>query len=248
MTAHARLAMGRAGQRFYAEQLSLQVGAAAFGGIFQAKRYSWRRGFAVKRAIDFGGAAIGLLLLTLPMLVIGWLIASRMGRPVIFRQDRPGRNGVPFRMFKFRTMTEGRGADGELLPDRDRLTRFGRWLRATSLDELPELINVLRGEMSLVGPRPLLMRYTRYFTEEESLRLEVRPGITGLAQVSGRNLVSWDERLALDVRYVKHWTLGLDLRLLALTIVRVFNRGGVVVDAESIMRNLDDERAAGPAR
>jgi lipopolysaccharide/colanic/teichoic acid biosynthesis glycosyltransferase len=182
------------------------------------------------------------------MLLIGMGVALRMGRPVLFRQERPGRLGVPFRMFKFRTMTDARGPDGQLLPDRERLTRLGTWLRKTSLDELPELINVLRGEMSLVGPRPLLMRYTPYFTEEERVRLAVRPGITGLAQVSGRNLVSWDQRLALDVRYVREWSLSLDFRILMLTVLRVFSRGGVVVDAESVMRNLDDERRDRAAR
>jgi len=205
-------------------------------------------GFAVKRIIDVFTAAIGLLLLALPMLIIGMSVATRMGRPVLFRQERPGRDGVAFRMFKFRTMTDARDRDGQLLPDRDRLTGLGTWLRKTSLDELPELINVLRGEMSLVGPRPLLIRYTPYFTEEERLRLAVRPGITGLAQVSGRNLVSWDKRLALDVRYVREWSLWLDFRILMLTVWRVFARGGVVVDAESAMRNLDDERRGDSAR
>lgn len=199
-------------------------------------------GFAAKRAIDLTAAAAGLLVLAIPMLAVAIGVALRMGRPVLFRQERPGRDGHPFRMFKFRTMTDRRGADGALLPDRDRLTPLGSWLRRTSLDELPELINVLRGEMSLVGPRPLLVRYTRYFTDEEMLRLAVRPGITGLAQVSGRNLVSWDQRLALDVRYVREWSLWLDFRILALTVLRVFGSRGVVVDAESVMRNLDDER------
>lgn len=202
-----------------------------------------RRGrLAIKRAIDFLAAAAGLALLGIPMVLIGLGIALRMGRPVLFRQERPGRGDISFRMFKFRTMTDARGPDGKLLPDRERLTRLGTFLRQTSLDELPELINVLRGDMSLVGPRPLLMRYTPYFTREERLRLTMRPGITGLAQISGRNLVSWDDRLALDVRYVRGWSLWLDCRILALTFGRVFSRGGVVVDAESVMRNLDDER------
>jgi len=248
MSPERRAAMGRSGRLYYQENLALEVGAAKFARLFEANRFSWRRRFAVKRAVDLSGAAIGLLLLALPMMLIGLGVAIRMGRPVLFRQERPGRNGTPFRMFKFRTMTDARGPDGQLLPDRDRLTRFGTWLRKTSLDELPELINVLRGEMSLVGPRPLLMRYTPFFTEEERLRLAVRPGITGLAQVSGRNLVSWDQRLALDVNYVREWSLWLDFRILMLTILRVFNRGGVVVDAESVMRNLDDERRDRPTR
>jgi len=242
MSLEQRAAMGRAGQRYYQEKLSLEVGAAKFARLFEAKRFSWRRRYAVKAGFDAIVAAAGVIILAVPMLLIAIGIAARMGRPVLFRQDRPGRDGIPFRMFKFRTMTDARGPDGQLLPDRDRLTRLGIWLRKTSLDELPELINVLRGEMSLVGPRPLLMRYTPYFTEEERLRLAVRPGITGLAQVSGRNLVSWDRRLALDARYVRDWSLGLDLKILMLTAWRLFVRGGVVVDAESVMRNLDDER------
>jgi len=242
MSPEERAAMGSAGQLYYREKLSLEVGAAKFVKLFEAKRFSWRRRYAIKALFDTVAAAVGLTLLAVPMLIIGMGVAARMGRPVLFRQERPGRDGIPFRMFKFRTMTDARGRDGQLLPDRDRLTRLGTWLRKTSLDELPELINVLRGEMSLVGPRPLLMRYTPYFTEEERLRLTVRPGITGLAQVSGRNLVSWDTRLALDVRYVREWSLWLDFRILVLTVWRVFVRGGVVVDAESVMRNLDDER------
>jgi lipopolysaccharide/colanic/teichoic acid biosynthesis glycosyltransferase len=248
MSPEERAAMGRSGRTYYRENLALEVGAAKFVRLFEANRFSWRRRYAIKAAADAIAAALGLLLLALPMLLIGMGVALRMGRPVLFRQERPGRLGVPFRMFKFRTMTDARGPDGQLLPDRERLTRLGTWLRKTSLDELPELINVLRGEMSLVGPRPLLMRYTPYFTEEERVRLAVRPGITGLAQVSGRNLVSWDQRLALDVRYVREWSLSLDFRILMLTVLRVFSRGGVVVDAESVMRNLDDERRDRAAR
>ena len=242
MSAERRAAMGRAGRLYYREKLSLEVGVAKFARLFEAKRFSWRRRYAIKALFDMVAAGTGLVVLAVPMLLIAIGVATRMGRPILFRQERPGRDGVPFRMFKFRTMSDRCGPDGQLLPDRDRLTRLGTWLRKTSLDELPELINVLRGEMSLVGPRPLLMRYTPYFTEEERIRLAVRPGITGLAQVSGRNLVSWDARLALDVRYVRAWSLWLDFKILMLTAWRVFARGGVVVDAESVMRNLDDER------
>jgi len=163
---------------------------------------------------------------------------------VVFRQTRPGRDGEPFTIFKFRTMADGLDADGQLLPDADRLTRLGRVLRTTSLDELPELWNVIRGDMSLVGPRPLLVRYTPFLREEERLRLAVRPGITGWAQVNGRNNAAWDERLALDVWYVRNWSLALDLKILARTVRGVLRGDGVVVDPSSTLANLDDERRA----
>ncbi|OAH42867.1 sugar transferase [Dietzia cinnamea] len=172
-----------------------------------------------------------------------WLVVRlKLGSPAVFTQVRPGRFGDPFTMYKFRTMTNARGSDGKLLPDSARLTPLGKTLRSTSLDELPELINVIKGEMSIVGPRPLLMRYTPYFTEEERLRLAVRPGITGWAQINGRNSVSWTERLALDAWYVRTRSLRLDARILAKTVTKVFHRDGLVVDPESVMKNLDDER------
>jgi len=151
-------------------------------------------------------------------------------------------DGEPFNMFKFRTMNDIRDGDGDLLPDGERLTRFGRWMRSSSIDELPELWNVLRGDMSLVGPRPLLLRYTKYFTDEESLRLDVKPGVTGWAQINGRNTAAWDERLAFDVWYVRNLSICLDFKILLHTSARVFRRQGVVVDPESLMLNLDDER------
>ncbi len=196
----------------------------------------------MKRALDVVLSLAALVALSPALVGISVLVALTMGRPVIFRQTRPGLGEKAFDLLKFRTMTDARGPDGDLLPDRDRLTRLGRLLRATSLDELPELLNVLRGEMSLVGPRPLLPRYLPYYTERERLRHSVRPGITGWAQIRGRNEARWEDRLAHDVWYVEHRSLWLDLAIIARTVLVVFRRSGVVVDPESMMRNLDDER------
>lgn len=197
----------------------------------------------VKRAFD---VAVGgtILLLSSPVLAVAaTLVRVRLGRPVIYRQVRPGLGGRDFSIMKLRTMTDGRDGDGQLLPDRERLTRLGRFLRATSVDELPELVNVLKGEMSLVGPRPLLGRYVPHLTEQERRRMDVRPGITGYAQVAGRNELAWDERLALDVWYVDRRSLWLDLTILARTALRVLDRKGTVVDPTSTMRDLDEERS-----
>ncbi len=180
--------------------------------------------------------SIGLLLaLALPLLLLWALVRRKLGSPVLFRQVRPGLHGRPFMMVKFRTMTDERGADGELLPDAQRLTAFGRFLRATSLDELPELWNVLCGEMSLVGPRPLLMEYLPLYSPEQARRHEVRPGITGWAQVNGRNALSWEERFKLDVWYVDHRSLWLDLRILWLTVRKVLVREGISAQGEATM-------------
>ncbi|XLE15740.1 sugar transferase (plasmid) [Deinococcus altitudinis] len=196
----------------------------------------------LKRLLDVGLSAGGLILLS-PILIILWaLVKINMGTPVIFQQRRPGLYSHPFTMYKFRTMRDAVDSSNQQLPDNERLTSLGRFLRASSLDELPELFNVLKGEMSLVGPRPLLTRYTPYFTAEEGQRLNVRPGITGWAQVNGRNTVSWNDRLALDVWYVQHRSTLLDLKILWLTLGKIFQRSGVVVDPESVMQNLDDER------
>ncbi len=176
-----------------------------------------------------------LLVLALPLLLLWGLVRCKLGSPVLFRQVRPGLHGRPFRMVKFRTMTDERGADGELLPDAQRLTSFGRFLRATSLDELPELWNVLRGEMSLVGPRPLLMEYLPLYSPEQARRHEVRPGITGWAQVNGRNALSWEERFKLDIWYVDHRSLWLDLRILWLTVRKVIVREGISAQGEATM-------------
>lgn len=181
----------------------------------------------MKRTFDVVVATVGLILLAPVLLVLAVLVRRRLGRPVLFRQVRPGLHGVPFQMYKFRTMTDERGADGEPLPDEQRLTPFGRWLRATSLDELPELVNVIKGEMSLVGPRPLLPEYLDRYTPTQARRHEVRPGITGWAQVKGRNAMSWDNKLAMDVWYVDNRSLWLDLRIIARTLVNVVLRRGI---------------------
>lgn len=187
------------------------------------------------RLFDVIVALVLLMLLSFPLLLLAAVIRLRLGSPVLFRQVRPGLQGLPFTMVKFRTMTDGRGPDGELLPDAQRSTSFGRFLRSTSLDELPELWNVLRGEMSLVGPRPLLMEYLPLYSAEQARRHEVRPGITGWAQVNGRNAVSWDERFRLDVWYVDHRSLWLDLRILWLTVCKVLVREGINAQGEATM-------------
>jgi lipopolysaccharide/colanic/teichoic acid biosynthesis glycosyltransferase len=181
----------------------------------------------VKRVFDFILALCGLLALAFPLVVLIWLVRRKLGGPVFFLQVRPGLYGKPFEMVKFRTMTSECGPDGQLLPDAERLTPFGRWLRATSLDELPELWNVLRGEMSLVGPRPLLMEYLPLYTPEQARRNEVRPGITGWAQVNGRNAISWADKFALDVWYVDHRSMLLDIRILWMTLRKVLMRDGI---------------------
>lgn len=176
-----------------------------------------------------------LLLLALPLLLLVWLIRRKLGSPVFFRQTRPGLHGKSFNMVKFRTMTDACGPDGVLLPDAVRLTSFGRFLRATSLDELPELWNVLKGDMSLVGPRPLLMEYLPLYSPEQARRHNVRPGITGWAQVNGRNALSWEDKFALDVWYVDHRTLWLDVKILWLTVKKVLVREGISAAGEATM-------------
>ena len=190
---------------------------------------------ALKRAIDVAGASTALVLLSPLLAVVALLVRLRMGTPVLFRQRRPGRGGRVFVMTKFRTMTDRRGADGELLPDAERLTALGRWLRRTSIDELPELLNVVRGEMSLVGPRPLLMEYLPLYSPEQARRHEVRPGITGWTQVNGRNALTWDEKFALDVWYVDHRSTRLDLEILSKTITQVFSGDGVSAPGHATM-------------
>lgn len=199
---------------------------------------------AAKRLTDIVLAVLVLLLASPVLLLVGAVIAVTMGRPVFFTQERTGLSGRQFRMIKFRTMTDARDADGRLLPDGARTNAVGRLLRRSSLDELPELINVIRGEMSLVGPRPLLPRYDDWYTSREMLRFQARPGITGLAQVSGRNSVGWDDRLELDARYVAEWSYPLDLKILALTGWRVVAGSGVAVDPSAAMLDLDLERQA----
>ena len=189
----------------------------------------------MKRLFDITAAACALLLLALPLLVVIWMVRRKLGSPVFFTQMRPGLQGKPFLMVKFRTMTDARGPDGALLPDADRLTPFGRFLRATSLDELPELWNVLKGDMSLVGPRPLLMEYLPLYSPEQARRHAVRPGVTGWAQVNGRNSLSWDDKFKLDVWYVDHRSLWLDLKILWLTVRKVLVREGISAAGEATM-------------
>lgn len=189
----------------------------------------------MKRLFDFTSALLGLIALALPLCVLMLLIRRKLGSPVFFRQTRPGLHGEPFQMVKFRTMTDARDAQGTLLPDAERLTPFGRFLRATSLDELPELWNVLQGDMSLVGPRPLLMEYLPLYSPEQARRHAVRPGVTGWAQVNGRNAISWEEKFALDVWYVDHRSLALDLHILWLTIKKVLVREGISATGEATM-------------
>lgn len=196
----------------------------------------------MKRALDVAASGIALLATAPVTLVIAVLVRLKLGSPVLFRQQRPGLNEEPFGMIKFRTMRDLQDDSGQMLPDSERLTPFGSALRRTSLDELPELLNVLRGDMSLVGPRPLLLRYTPFMTDEERRRYSVRPGITGWAQINGRNTTPWDDRLAMDVWYVDNQSLRLDVRILLATVGRVLGRSDVHPDAEAIMRNLDDER------
>lgn len=196
------------------------------------ERTSYR---TAKRALDLAVAVPGLILLSPLMLLVAAAVAMGLGRPVLFTQVRPGLHGRPFRMYKFRTMTEARDARGNLLSDAQRLTRLGRFLRSTSLDELPELWNVIRGEMSLVGPRPLLMEYLDRYTPEQARRHEVKPGITGWAQVNGRNALTWEERFKLDVWYVDHASLLLDIKILFITIIKVLRREGITAEGHATM-------------
>ncbi len=189
----------------------------------------------MKRFIDFFLASLALLIMALPLLFLIWHVRRKLGSPIFFRQTRPGLNGKPFNMIKFRSMTDAIDPHGALLPDSQRLTSFGRFLRASSLDELPELWNVLKGEMSLVGPRPLLMEYLPLYTPEQARRHEVRPGITGWAQVNGRNSICWADKFALDVWYVDHRSLWLDVRILWLTVRKVLVRDGISAEGEATM-------------
>ncbi len=196
-----------------------------------------------KRFLD-----IGLVVLFSPLWLplfslVACLVWLFMGRPIFFLQERPGKDGKPFRIIKFRTMVDKRDEHGNLLPDRERLTPLGIWLRKTSLDEIPELINVLKGDMSLVGPRPLLFRYMPYFRERERLRFTVLPGITGLAQVSGRNYLSWDERLELDAQYAERVSFLFDLKILWKTFIHVLFMKGVSPDVDEAETWLDEERS-----
>lgn len=196
----------------------------------------------MKRLFDMLVSGLALIVLSPFLAALAMLVRWRLGSPILFRQIRPGMGGRPFEMLKFRTMTDARGADGNLLPDAERLTRFGRFLRSTSLDELPELWNVLKGGMSLVGPRPLLMEYLPLYSPEQARRHEVRPGITGWAQVNGRNALSWDDKFALDVWYVDNRSFRLDLKIVALTVVSVLKRSGISAEGEATMPRFSGSR------
>lgn len=202
----------------------------------RAGRDAWSG--ALKRCVDTMLAGLGLALLSPVLLGVAAVVRLSLGSPVLFRQVRPGLRGEPFEMLKFRTMRDAHDAHGRLLPDAERLTAVGRFLRATSLDELPELLNVVRGEMSLVGPRPLLMEYLPLYTPEQARRHEVRPGITGWAQVNGRNALSWDEKFRLDVWYVDNQSLWLDLRILLRTVKKVFVREGISQEGHATMEKF----------
>jgi len=188
-----------------------------------------------KRLFDFIASAVGLLLLAPVIAVVAFQIRRKLGSPVLFRQVRPGKDGKPFEMIKFRTMSDATDQEGNPLPDSERMTPFGSFLRSTSLDELPELWNVLKGDMSLVGPRPLLMEYLPLYSKEQYRRHEVRPGITGWAQVNGRNTISWEERFKLDVWYVDNRSFWLDLKIMYLTVKKVLVRDGVTAEGEATM-------------
>ena len=187
----------------------------------------------VKRLLDIIIAAAALVLLSPVLLLLAWQIRRKLGTPVLFRQVRPGRGGIPFVMYKFRTMRDAADENGRPLPDAERLTPFGRKLRAASLDELPELWNVLKGNMSLVGPRPLLMEYLPLYNAEQRRRHLVRPGITGWAQVNGRNAISWPEKFRLDIWYVENRSLLLDIKILFLTVKKVLDRSGINSEGEA---------------
>lgn len=187
----------------------------------------------IKRALDILGASVGLVLFAPILIVVSLMIRRQMGSPVLFRQTRPGRDGESFQMVKFRTMRDAVDANGTPLPDSERMTPLGRFLRSSSLDELPELWNVLKGDMSLVGPRPLLMEYLPLYSPEQARRHEVRPGVTGWAQINGRNAISWDEKFALDVWYVDNRSVWLDLKIIWLTIRKVVKREGISAAGEA---------------
>lgn len=202
----------------------------------------------IKRAFDIVASVCALTVLAIPMVLIAILVRVSLGKPIFFRQERIGLGGRPFNIIKFRTMRAATDADGENLADEERLTSVGRLLRSTSVDELPEVWNILRGDMSLVGPRPLLPEYLPYYLPEQMRRHEVRPGLTGLAQINGRNKQSWDDRFRLDIHYVDTHTYSGDLLILLKTILRVLTRQGVSAEGHETMPRFDDQVKAGLAR
>lgn len=196
----------------------------------------------IKRVLDLILSLMALIILMPLMIIIAILVRIKLGSPVIFKQERPGKNEKIFTLYKFRTMTDKRDENGNLLPDEKRLTKFGKILRSTSLDELPELFNIIKGDMSIVGPRPLLVRYLPYYTEEEKHRHDVRPGLTGLAQIHGRNATNWTDRFRYDVNYAKNITFLGDIKILLKTVMKVIKKEDILVGKEHVLLNLDEER------
>lgn len=196
----------------------------------------------VKRGLDFLLSLAGIIVLSPLFLILALLVRLKLGSPVLFKQERPGKDERIFTLCKFRTMTDRRDAEGKLLPDSQRLPRFGKLLRATSLDELPELFNILKGDMSLIGPRPLLVRYLPYYTQEERHRHDVRPGLTGLAQVNGRNALGWEDRFRYDLYYVEHLGFLMDLKIIGMTAGKVLKRSGTLSGADQTVADFDEYR------
>lgn len=196
----------------------------------------------IKRPLDAFLATGALIVFSPILLTIAILVRVKLGSPVLFKQDRPGRNEKIFKLYKFRTMTDDRDENGELLPDEQRLTPFGKWLRSTSLDELPELVNITLGHLSICGPRPLLVEYLPYYTEKERHRHDVRPGLTGLAQVNGRNFLMWSERFTLDYEYVSKIVFTGDVKIILRTLKKVLSHADIATDGHYTMKNFDEER------
>jgi lipopolysaccharide/colanic/teichoic acid biosynthesis glycosyltransferase len=198
----------------------------------------------IKRILDILLSLCGILILSPVYLILWILVRCRLGKPALFTQERPGRKEKIFKLYKFRSMTDARDEKGQPLPDEVRLTRFGKILRSTSLDELPELFNILKGDMSLIGPRPLLVRYLPYYTKEERRRHDVRPGLTGLAQVNGRNALGWEDRFAFDLEYVDNCSFFMDLKVLGMTVGKVLKRSGTLSGADQTVADFDEYRKA----
>lgn len=196
----------------------------------------------IKRILDIVCSLLALIILSPVLIIIALLVRVKLGSPVIFKQARPGKDEKIFNLYKFRTMTDERSEDGELLPDSHRLTNFGKTLRSTSLDELPSLINIIKGDMSFIGPRPLLIRYLTYYTKSERIRHTVRPGLTGLAQINGRNILNWNSRLNYDVKYVQSITFINDMKIFLKTIKKVLIRENITVVDQGNLKDLDEER------
>ncbi|MDT8421228.1 MAG: sugar transferase [Desulfuromonadales bacterium] len=240
LTPCQRKAMGENGKRFYDAELSMSSGVSKFESVFELifQKKTEKRFSLSKLILDYFLTLVGLVLIAPLVVLLAIAVKLSFGSPVLFRQVRPGLYGNPFTMYKFRTMTDAKDDAGRLRPDADRLTPFGRFLRSSSLDELPELFNVLKGDMSLVGPRPLLMEYLPLYSQDQARRHDVRPGITGWAQVNGRNAISWEEKFELDVWYVDNRSFWLDIRILWMTVARVFKREGISQEGQATMERF----------